>query len=729
MSKLKGALKQFFGFDDFRGEQEKIIQSVIDGKNTFVIMPTGGGKSICYQLPALISEGTAIVISPLIALMKDQVDSIRSYSKDDSIAHVMNSSLNKGQLKQVKEDLTAGKTKLLYVAPETLNKEDVIEFFKTIKLSFVAVDEAHCISEWGHDFRPNYRRIREMIDAIGEGIPVIALTATATPKVQSDIQKNLDITDGNIFISSFNRDNLYYEIRPKTSLEQTQKSIVQIIRGMKAQSGIVYVLSRKSTEEVANILQVNGINAKPYHAGLVAKTRVKTQEEFLRGDIDVIVATIAFGMGIDKPDVRFVIHYDIPKSLENYYQETGRAGRDGLEGNCYAFYSYKDILKLEKFNKDKPVSERELHGQLMEEVVAYSESASCRRKGILHYFGEEYDESGCNKMCDNCKNPKERKEAKDEVLIALNALDATKEKFTIKPLIEFIMGTHSREMKDFGFVENKFFGTGKDQDELYWHSLIRQSMLAGYIRKEIEEYGVLKLTHNGRAFMKKPVSIKIAMNHDYASVKDSDIMTSSNAGTALDDTLFKQLISLRKTEAKKHDVMPWVVFSEPSLKDMATYYPISEEDMLNISGVSKGKARRYGVPFMSLISDYVKANDIERPADMVVKQVANKSKNKVAIIQGIDRKLPFDDIANSVKMDVPKLLEEMNVIVDSGTKLNIDYFLDEIVDEEVLDDIFDYFGEAETDSTDDAFDELKDEDISMEEIQVARIKYMTVHAI
>ncbi len=728
MSELRSALKQYFGFEEFRGEQEKIIQSILDGTNTFVIMPTGGGKSMCYQLPALMSEGTAIVISPLIALMKDQVDSIRSYGKDDSIAHVMNSSLNKGQLTQVKEDLVNKKTKLLYVAPETLNREDVIEFFKTIKISFIAVDEAHCISEWGHDFRPNYRRIRHMIDSIGEGIPIIALTATATPKVQLDIQKNLDISNGNVFVSSFNRTNLYYEIRPKTSLDQAQKSIVQIIRTMKGKSGIVYVLSRKSTEEVANILQVNGINAKAYHAGLDQKRRVKTQEEFLMQDIDVIVATIAFGMGIDKPDVRFVIHYDIPKSLENYYQETGRAGRDGLEGKCYAFYSYKDILKLEKFNKDKPVSERELHGQLMEEVVAYSESPSCRRKGILHYFGEQFDEERCEKMCDNCRNPKERVEAQNEVLIALEAVDAIKEKFTIKPLIEFIRGNHSREMKDFGFTENKQFGRGKEQEDLYWHSLIRQTMLAGYLRKEIEEYGVLKITHEGRAFMKKPVSIQIALNHDYASVKEADIMTSATAGTALDEVLFKQLMDLRKAESKKHKVQPWVVFGEPSLKDMATFYPISEDDMLNISGVSQGKARRYGIPFMSLIKDYVEANGIERPEDMVIKQVANKSKNKVAIIQGIDRKLPFEDIANSVKMDVPKLLEEMNAIVDSGTKLNIDYFLEEILDEEIMDEIFDYFGEAESDSMEDAFAELKEDDISMEEIQVARIKYMTIHA-
>ncbi len=727
MSELRAALKQYFGFDDFKGNQEEIIQSVLDNKNTFVIMPTGGGKSLCYQLPALMSEGTAIVVSPLIALMKDQVDAIRSYCKDDAVAHFFNSSLNKTQIARVKDDLSSGKTKLLYIAPETLTKPDVRAFFETIKLSFVAVDEAHCISEWGHDFRPEYRRIREMIDSIADEIPSIALTATATPKVQSDIQKNLDIK-GNVFISSFNRDNLYYEIRPKRDIEQTQKAIVQIIRGMKGQSGIVYVLSRKSTEEVAKILQVNGINAQAYHAGLDAKTRAKTQEDFLMDDIDVIVATIAFGMGIDKPDVRFVIHYDIPKSLENYYQETGRAGRDGLEGKCYAFYSYKDILKLEKFLKDKPLAEREMQGQLLEEVSAFAETGSCRRKGILHYFGEVFEESNCNTMCDNCKNPKEKISVKNELKLVLESVMELKEKFTIKPLIDFVFGNHTQEMKDFGYTNNRLFSNGKDKDELFWHSLTRQAMLKGFLKKEIEEYGVLKLTHEGREFIKNPTDQEIVINHDYSKMTDEEILTSGSKGTALDEALFRELLDLRKKESKKHNVQPWVIFQEPSLKDMATFYPISEEDMLNITGVSMGKAKRYGRPFMYLIKDYIESNNIERPGDMVVRQVANKSKNKVVIIQGIDRKLPFDDIASSVKMDVSKLLEEMNVIVDSGTKLNIDYYLEELVDEEVLEDIFDYFGDAESDSMDTAFAELKEEDITMEEIQVARIKYLTVHA-
>lgn len=725
----RSALKQFFGFDEFKLDQEKIIQTLLSGKNTFVIMPTGGGKSLCYQLPALMSNGTAIVISPLIALMKDQVDAIRSYSKDDSIAHFLNSSLNKGQIKQVKEDLVNGKTKLLYVAPETLTKEENIEFFKSLKISFVAVDEAHCISEWGHDFRPEYRRIKTMIDAIKMDIPIIALTATATPKVQSDIIKNLGMEKGDVFKSSFNRTNLFYEIRPKLNNDQAQKSIVQFIRTKPGQSGIVYVLSRKSTEEVAKLLQVNGIKAKAYHAGLDQKTRVKVQDEFLMHDIDVIVATIAFGMGIDKPDVRFVIHYDIAKSLENYYQETGRAGRDGLDGTCIAFYSYKDILKLEKFHKDKPVSERELQGQLMEEVVAYSESGACRRKAILHYFGEVYDEKDCNKMCDNCKNPKDRVEAKNEIATALKSVQTLKEKFTIKPLIDFIRGNKTREMDDFGFSSHELFGAGKEQEDIFWHSVIRNAMLHGLLRKEIEEYGVLKLTADGNAFIKKPTSLKIPISNDYSSVTDADIVTTgSAAGGVLDEELFSLLMDLRKAESKKKNVQPWVIFQEPSLRDMATFYPISVEDMLNISGVSQGKANRYGIPFISMIKDYVIKNDIERPADLVVKQMANKSKNKVAIIQGIDRKLPFDDIASSVKMDVPKLLQEMNVIVDSGTKLNIDYHLEELIDEEVMEEIFDYFGEAESESIDTAFDELKDDDITLEEIQVARIKFMTVHA-
>ncbi len=728
MSELRSALKQYFGYDAFRGEQESIIQTVMDGNNCFVIMPTGGGKSLCYQLPALISEGTAIIISPLIALMKDQVDAIRGHYGKDSVAHYLNSTLNKSQLNEVAEDLKSGETKLLYLAPESLSKESNQELLKSINISFLAVDEAHCISEWGHDFRPVYRKIRGMIDNVSSDIPLMALTATATPKVQSDIVKNLGIEDAPLFKSSFNRDNLFYEIRPKSNPEEAQKSIVQFVKSKPNQSGIVYVLSRKSTEEISEFLRMNGVAAKAYHAGMDTKTRAKVQEEFLMDDVHVIVATIAFGMGIDKPDVRYVIHYDIPKSLENYYQETGRAGRDGLEGKCIAYFSHKDVLRFEKFLKDKPLAEREMQGQLLEEVVAFSESGACRRKEVLRYFGESFDEKNCSKMCDNCRNPRARQEAKDQLAIALQAVEVLKEKLTLKPLVDFIIGNHTSELIDFGLELKSEFGLGKDQDESYWHSLVRRAITEGYLRKEVEEYGVLKLTAEGRAFLKKPVSYMLVLNRDFVSENNEEIYTKAKNSVALDEVLFDELLSLRKSEAKKKGVQPWVIFQEASLKDMATHYPISEEDMLNISGVSQGKAKRYAAAFIHLIKDYVEANQITRPTELVIKQKADKSKNKVAIIQGIDRKLPFDDIASSVKMDVPELLQEMNVIVDSGTRLNIDYFLEEIVDEEVLEDIFEYFGEADSDSPELAFDELKEEDITLEEIQVARIKYMTVHA-
>lgn len=723
---LKSALKQNFGFDNFKSNQEQIIKSVLNGKDTFVIMPTGGGKSLCYQLPAIILPGTAIIISPLIALMKNQVDSIRSYSGNDEIAHFLNSSLNKTQMNQVKSDIMAGKTRMLFVAPETLTKDENIAFFKKANVSFVAVDEAHCISEWGHDFRPEYRRIRLMIDAIDKNIPIVALTATATPKVQSDIVKNLNMDEVNKYVSSFNRDNLYYEIRPKVNKQNTFMSIVKFIKTMPGKTGIIYVQARKTTEEIAKILMVNGISAAPYHAGLDAKTRSRVQDDFLMEEIDVIVATIAFGMGIDKPDVRFVIHYDIPKSIENYYQETGRGGRDGLEGKCLAFYSYKDILKLEKFLRDKPVSERELSAQLMEEIIAYAETSTCRRQFLLHYFGEEFAIEKCNKMCDNCRHPKETIDATEEMTKAIKVIDALAERHTIKPLVEFTAGRATKQMKDYRFDRHELFGIGKEHDELFWHSIFRQAILHDFIYKEIEEYGVLKVSEKGHAFLKSPFKVNIPLNKDFTEINSGDIVTTaSSQGAALDNTLMVMLKDLRKSEARKKSIQPWIVFSEPSLQDMATYYPTNMEEMLKISGVSQGKANRYGKPFIELIKEYVEENDIERPEDFVMKQVANKSKDKVTIIQAIDRKHPLDDITETLKMGMEKLLEELNMIVDSGTKLDINYYLDENLDEDVLEEVYDYFKEAESDSSIEAFKELEDEDITMEEIQLVRIKFIT----
>lgn len=722
---LKQELQRYFGFDSFKGNQEEIVKSVLDGRDTFVIMPTGGGKSLCYQLPAILMEGTAIIISPLIALMKNQVDSIRGYSQNDDIAHFLNSSLNKGQMKEVKEAITSGKTKMLFIAPETLTKEENILFFRNANVSFVAVDEAHCISEWGHDFRPEYRRIKEMIKGINEDIPVIALTATATPKVQSDIVKNLNMDDVNTFISSFNRDNLYYEVRPKVSKDLTIKQMVQYIKATPGDSGIIYVQSRKSTEEIAKVLVVNGVKAAPYHAGLDAKTRTSVQDNFLMEEIDVIVATIAFGMGIDKPDVRFVIHYDIPKSIENYYQETGRGGRDGLKGRCLAFYSYKDILKLEKFLRDKPVAERELSVQLMEEIIGYSETSSCRRQFLLHYFGEDFDDKNCNDLCDNCKYPKEKIEVKDKMINALNVILQLNENYTIKLLVDFVSGKASKEIKDFKFDQRPLFGSGKEDGELYWHSIFRQAILNDLIYKEIEQYGLLKLTEKGKDFLKKPYDISIPLNRDFTDTSANDIVTSTSAGAALDNVLMEMLKDLRRSEAKRLKVKPWILFMDPSLQDMATFYPISIDDMLQISGVSKGKAIKYGKPFLSLIRGYVEENDIDRPSEIIVKQVANKSKDKVTIIQGIDRKMPFADISSSIKRTMEELLEELNIIVDSGTKLDIGYYLEDEVDEDVIEEIFDYFSDADSDSVQDAYAELKEDDITMEEIMLVRIKFMS----
>ncbi len=721
---LHDSLQKYFGFDGFKGTQEAIIKSVLAGKDTFVIMPTGGGKSLCYQLPALMLDGTAIIISPLIALMKNQVDSIRGYSQNDEVAHFLNSSLTKAQMKQVKSDITDGKTKLLFIAPETLTKDENIEFFKQVDISFVAVDEAHCISEWGHDFRPEYRRIRAMLDAIGSDIPVVALTATATPKVQSDIVKNLDMDEENTYISSFNRDNLYYEVRPKGKKEQTIKSIVQIIKGMPDKSGIIYVQSRKSAEGIAEMLRVNDIKAAPYHAGLDAKTRSKTQDDFLMEELDVIVATIAFGMGIDKPDVRFVIHYDIPKSIENYYQETGRAGRDGLEGKCVAFYSYADILRLEKFLRDKPVAEREMGTQLMQEVMAYAETTSCRRRFLLHYFGEQYDEANCNDMCDNCRHPKEKVEVQQEMALALRVVEDLDENFGIKTLIDYVMGKGTKEIKDYKFDQKDSYGLGKEHDFTFWSSVFRQALLNDLLYKDIETYGLLKMTDKGRKFQKKPHSVQIPMNHNFE--EETAEMNEPVPKTAvLDEALMKLLKDLRRKEAKRQGVPPFVIFQDPSLEDMATQYPISMDDLAHIQGVSKGKAMRYGRPFLKLISEYVEENDIIRPTEFVMKQVANKSKIKVNIIQGIDRKIPLEDLASSNNISMEELMDELDAIVTSGTRVNIDYYIEDNVDEYSREDITDYFMEADTDSIDTAYNELKDDDINLEEIQLMRIKFLS----
>lgn len=725
---LQGALQKYFGFDAFKDTQESIVQSVLDKEDTFVIMPTGGGKSLCYQLPALMMEGTALIISPLIALMKNQVDSIRGYSQQDNIAHFLNSSLNKTQIKEVKKDITKGKTKMLFIAPETLTKDENIEFFKNVKISFVAVDEAHCISEWGHDFRPEYRRIKVMIDSIGQNIPIIALTATATPKVQSDIVKILGMEDPHRYISSFNRDNLFYEIRPKSSKEKTIKSIVQTVKSMDGESGIIYVQSRKSTEEIAQVLSINGVKAAPYHAGLDAKTRSQVQDDFLMEDIDVICATIAFGMGIDKPDVRFVIHYDIAKSIENYYQETGRAGRDGLLSRCIAYYSHKDINRLEKFLRDKPVAEREMGVQLLEEIIAYCETGSCRRTFLLHYFGEDYDASQCDDLCDNCKNPKPKISVKDEMQLALQIIDELNEQHTIKLLVEFAVGRATKELKDFRYDERRYFGALKDKDELFIYSLFRQALLNDLTYKEIEEYGVLKISEKGRKFISKPTHIEIPINHDYNELEDETVVSNSGGG-ALDDQLLKQLKDLRLREAKKQNVKPWVIFFDPSLNEMATHYPISMDDMINISGVSLGKAKRYGQPFISLIKNYVEENDIDRPQDFVVKQVANKSRDKVSIIQGIDKKFNLEEIAESVKLSIDDLLQELYIIVSSGTKLNLDYYIEDNIDDDIVEEIEDYFGEADSDNIEDAIKEIDDEDITREEIEIVRLKYLSENAI
>ncbi len=727
--KLTAALNKYFGFDKFKGNQQPIIQSLLAGKDTFVIMPTGGGKSLCYQLPALLSEGTAIIVSPLIALMKNQVDAIRSYSETDAVAHFLNSSLNKTQSKKVKEDLKKGTTKMLYVAPETLTREDNIEFFKGIKISFIAVDEAHCISEWGHDFRPEYRRIKEMIKEIDQRIPIIALTATATPKVQSDILKNLSMDDPNIFISSFNRPNLYYEVLPKRKKEETIKDIIRFVRTKPGKSGIIYTLSRKMAEEIAQILSVNGIKAVAYHAGLEAAVRSQRQDWFLMQDVDVIVATIAFGMGIDKPDVRFVIHYNFPKSLENYYQETGRAGRDGLEGICRSYYSYNDLLKLEKFMRDKPMAEREMGGQLLMEMEAFAETSICRRKFILHYFGEHLQQNNCG-MCDNCTHPKEQIEGKDYIATVLRTVKNVDQSYGIDYIVKIITGKKDQQIVLFEHNKLKEYGAGKDHDDHFWNSIVRQALIQNFIRKDIEQYGLLKLTDEGLAFMKKPTSVKVTMNHNYEVVEDNDddefINTgSASSGASLDPALLKMLKDLRKKVANEKKLPPFVIFLDPTMEDMAVQYPTTLQELESCQGVSKGKALRYGKPFVDLIARYVEENNIDRPMDMVVKTIANKSAMKVQIIQNIDKKIPLEEISRSRQISMMELMNELETIVASGTKLNLNYYIDQHIDEYTQDDIYEYFKTADTDDIATAVNELGKDDFNYEQVQLMRIKFMS----
>ena len=723
---LKTSLKKFFGFDNFKGRQEEIIHNILSGKDTFVIMPTGGGKSLCYQLPALINPGTAIVVSPLIALMKNQVDAIRNFGSDDRVAHFINSSLTKAEIATVKKDILAGKTKLLYVAPESLNKEENIAFLTEIQISFFAIDEAHCISEWGHDFRPEYRKLRPMIERIGK-VPIIALTATATPKVQLDIQKNLGMLDAQVFKSSFNRPNLYYEVRPKKNVP---KEIIKYIKSQPGKSGIIYCLSRKKVEELAEVLQVNGIKALPYHAGLDANTRAKTQDKFLMEDIDVIVATIAFGMGIDKPDVRFVIHHDIPKSLEGYYQETGRAGRDGGEGKCFVFYSYDDILKLEKFMKGKPLAEQEIGKQLLMETVSFAESSDCRRRSLLHYFGESFKEENCQN-CDNCLNPKVKVEAQEEIAMVIETVVEVKEKFKDKHILNILMGHINASIKSYKHHDLDIFGKGvqDDRDEKFWNAVIRQAIIEGFLVKDIDSYGILKVSKAGLDFVEHPYSIKITPDHDFdnqdSNEEDAELVNGSRSGYSSDPVLYAMLKDLVKGIAKAKNLPPYVIFTESSLEEMAINYPINLEELGHISGVGAGKAQKYGKAFVDLIVKYVEDNNIERPQDLVVKSVVNKSGIKVSIIQGVDRKLPLEDIAKSKSLDFNQLLTEMYTIVSSGTRLNINYYLNEQMDEDRQEDVIAYFKEAETDSIELALAELGHDEYTEEEIQLVRIKFLS----
>lgn len=716
---LTEELKKHFGFDTFKGNQKAIIENVLAGNDTFVLMPTGGGKSLCYQLPSVMMEGTAIVISPLIALMKNQVDAMRNFSEEDGVAHFINSSLNKSAIDQVKEDILAGRTKLLYVAPESLTKDENVEFLRQVKISFYAVDEAHCISEWGHDFRPEYRRIRPIITEIGKR-PVIALTATATPKVQHDIQKNLGMIDATVFKSSFNRPNLYYEVRPKNT--NIDREIIKYIKSNEGKSGIIYCLSRKKVEEFADILKANGIKALPYHAGMDSQVRSANQDAFLMEKADVIVATIAFGMGIDKPDVRYVIHYDIPKSLEGYYQETGRAGRDGGEGQCLAFYAYKDLQKLEKFMQGKPVAEQEIGKQLLLETAAYAETSVCRRKVLLHYFGEEYLEDNCG-SCDNCLNPKKQVEAKELLSAVLEVIGTLKEKFKADYVVNILVGNETSEIQSYKHNELEVFASGQDEDEKTWNAVIRQALIAGYLAKDIENYGLLKITPKGKEFIEKPVSFRITEDNEFEE-EEEEAPVRGGASCAVDPVLYSMMKDLRKKLSKRLEVPPFVIFQDPSLEAMATTYPITLDELQNIPGVGAGKAKRYGKEFVELIKKHVEENEIERPEDLRVRTVANKSKLKVSIIQRIDRKVALDEIAVTNGLEFPELLDEIEAIVYSGTRINIDYFLNDVMDEDHIEDIYEYFKDSETDDLEDAIEELGG-DYTEEEIRLVRIKFLS----
>lgn len=721
-SNAKESLQEFFGFDSFKGEQEAIINSVLSGEDTFVIMPTGGGKSLCYQLPALMMEGTAIIISPLIALMKNQVDQIRSFSHD-TVAHFLNSSLTKTEITKVKKDVAEGNTKMLYIAPETLKKDETIDFLKSINISFVAVDEAHCISEWGHDFRPEYRRIKQMIKEIKD-VPMMALTATATPKVQQDIQKNLQMNDALVYKSSFNRTNLYYEVRPKGKKAEVMKDLVSYVKTKKGKSGVIYCLSRKKVEEIAEVLKANGIKALPYHAGLDAKTRAAHQDAFLMEDTDVIVATIAFGMGIDKPDVRFVIHYDVPKSIEGYYQETGRAGRDGIDGDCVLYYNPADIDKLEKFMKDKPVAEREIGELLIFETQAFAETSACRRKFLLHYFGEEYDDKGCGKMCDNCRNPKKKEDAKAEATMALQLIQEVNEKHVLKHIVDVLMGHKTHEITLNDHQDLKWFAKGKSHDDNYWKSLIRALLLQGFITKNIENYGLLSISAKGEAFIKKPAKFEIAVDQQFDKVLESDDDANVEVENVFDEVLLGMLKELTRKVGKQLNLPPYVIFQEPSLEEMAFKFPITLDELSKVSGVNKSKAMKYGKPFIEMIAKYVEDNNIERSEDVIVKSVVNKSAKKIAIITNIDKKQSLDDIARSLGMSLPELLDETQNIVLSGTKLNLKTYVNDIADEEIQEEIMDFFKRSQKDSLDEALAEYGHE-FSKEDLQLLRIHFIS----